>query len=217
MNSKFKSNNNLNPPSLWELDGSLSEALAVRNGIILNPEGHEARYKRSYEEFYGHQPELGLLEGLKLTLPPSGYYKMRIVYNESDKKVDIAPYTPITIKTLKIVEVSNFDYHIKYSDRSAINELLALRGEYDDILIINNGKLSDTSSGNIILFRNNEWFTPDSPLLEGTQRTQLLSQNIIQTAPITKDNLINYDYFQVINALRPFNINAISPVQNIIF
>lgn len=195
----------------------LSEAIAVKNGVIINPDGHEARYQRSYEEFYGHKPLHKLFEKSDIVLPGNGYYKMRISYNETEKFTEIIPYKTKTINTLKLVETTKIDYHLKYSNRIKIDKLLALRDKCDDIIIINDGFVSDSSSGNVIFLKNDQWFTPDSPLLKGTQRAKLLRNGTIKLKTIKKENIKEYESIQIINALRPFKLSAQIPVQNIKF
>ncbi len=195
----------------------LSEALAVKDGIILNAEGHEARYRRAYKELYGCQPQQDLLENLELTLPQSGYYKLRIVYDSTNKKAEIVPYRAKNINTLKIVETSGIDYHLKYVNRFVLNNLLTSQGDCDDIIIINNGLVSDSSFGNIIFLKNEQWYTPNTPLLEGTQRENLISKGIIKLKTIKKEDIREYENVQIINALRPFNLTRNIPVQNIFF
>lgn len=46
-------------------------------------------------------------------------------------------------------------------------------------MIIRQGKVTDCSIGNLIFRQNNQWITPDKPLLEGTQRAKLLEQKKI--------------------------------------
>ncbi|MDA3854266.1 MAG: hypothetical protein PF444_08515, partial [Bacteroidales bacterium] len=117
----------------------LIESLAVKDGVVLNAHWHEERYTHTYREYYGGKPEFGLLEKLELQIPEEGYFKLRIAYNKLTKDINISPYEITPIKTLKVVETNQLDYHLKYANREIINQLSTLRGECDDILIINDG------------------------------------------------------------------------------
>jgi len=195
----------------------LLESLAIDNGIILNARWHEARYAKAYQEYYGLAPEFGLLENITLDIPTLGYFKLRIAYNKTEHEVELTPYHARHIKTLKVVDTQQLDYHLKYTDRTRINELYALRDDADDILIVNNGMVSDTSIANLVFLNNRQWYTPATPLLAGTQRAKLLHEKVIIEKTITKEELKTFEAFQMINALRPFDPQKASSVKNILF
>ncbi|MBN1984735.1 MAG: hypothetical protein JW761_00460, partial [Prolixibacteraceae bacterium] len=46
------------------------------------------------------------------------------------------------------------------------------------------------------------WWTPDTPLLEGTQRERLLKQGKIRVCRITPENLSKYIKVGLINAMQ---------------
>ena len=90
---------------------------------------------------------------------------------------------------------------MKYSDRSLINTLFAQRGTCDEIIIIKNGKVTDCSIGNLIFRQGKKWYTPDSPLLLGTQREKLLQEGKIQERTIFQEDIVNFDEIKIINAM----------------
>lgn len=195
----------------------LVESLAINDGIILNAEWHEARYRSAYKEYYGTEPRFVLLDNLTLEIPSKGLFKLRIAYNQSTQNMTISPYKFKDIQSLKMIETNDLDYHLKFTDRTAINELLVLKEASDDILIINNGMVSDTSIGNVIFLKDKQWFTPDTPLLGGTQRAKLLSEGTIIAQQISKNDIKMFEAFQVINAMRPFDNDKASVIENILF
>ena len=75
------------------------------------------------------------------------------------------------------------------------------RGSYDEIIIIKNGKVTDCSIGNLIFRQGKKWYTPDSPLLLGTQREKLLREGKIQETTIFQEDIINFDEIKIINAM----------------
>ena len=90
---------------------------------------------------------------------------------------------------------------MKYSDRSLINKLFDQRGSCDEIIIIKNGKVTDCSIGNLIFRQGKKWYTPDSPLLLGTQREKLLQEGKIQERTIFQEDIVNFDEIKIINAM----------------
>ena len=70
-----------------------------------------------------------------------------------------------------MIDNDDICYPYKYTDRDNINRLIELRGDCDDILIIKNGMVTDSSYANVV-FRdlNGNWVTPSTFLLPGTIR-----------------------------------------------
>lgn len=136
-----------------------------------------------------------------LQLPAKGLYKCRIEYNNSEFSVTLDPYEPKHVETLKVIEDNNIEYPFKYTDRSLLQELLALKGNCDDILIIRNGHVTDTSYTNIAFYDGHDWLTPDTYLLPGTARTRLLETGVLKSAPIHKEDILRFKCFKLINSM----------------
>ena len=194
----------------------LIESLAVKDGVVLNAHWHEERYAKSFQEYYNCKPEKTLLSVLR-QLPFKGYHKLRIAYNKTAQEININPYVTKDIITLKVIEANKIDYHLKFTDRSNINALLTLRGKCDDILIVNDGMVSDTSIANLLFLENDKWITPSTPLLKGTQRAKLLSEGMISERIISMTDITTFEAFQIINAMRPFDNEKKLAIENIIF
>jgi 4-amino-4-deoxychorismate lyase len=131
-------------------------------------------------------------------------YKCRVLYTSEIETIDFQPYTPKLLRTLKLVEGGDIDYHLKYEDRSALSVLLEQKGEADDILIVKNGCITDTSYSNIAFSDGKEWFTPDTYLLNGTQRQYMLAQGLLKACRITPADLHKYSAAKPINAMLKF-------------
>jgi 4-amino-4-deoxychorismate lyase len=90
------------------------------------------------------------------------------------------------VNSLKLVDVcSDFDYHLKFADRSALNSLRELRGDCDEILIVKNGYITDTSYSNVVFTDGQHFVAPSTFLLPGTMRASLLNWGLITEATIT--------------------------------
>jgi 4-amino-4-deoxychorismate lyase len=85
----------------------------------------------------------------------------------------------------------------------------------DDILIIKNGFITDTSFSNIAFFDGTQWFTPFTYLLNGTQRQHLLRQGAIVETEITPSDLKQFRYAKLINAMLDLETSPLIDIQNI--
>jgi 4-amino-4-deoxychorismate lyase len=61
--------------------------------------------------------------------------------------------------------------------------------------------LTDSYYGNIVLWKDGIWYTPESHLLAGTQRASLLDNKLIQAIPIRVDNLKEFEKVKIINSM----------------
>lgn len=184
----------------------LIESIKLVDGKFFNLSYHQERVSRSIESLFPSCEVLQLsqLLGTK-ELPDKGWYKCRIVYDDVQAEVQFSPYKPRTIKRIKIVDGQNIEYPFKFADRSAIDRLFAMRGDCDDVLITVNGKVTDCSYSNVVFRKGSRWFTPDSPLLRGTMREQLVRENKAEVREIRIDDIRSFDSVRIVNALLEFD------------
>lgn len=188
------------------MDHPLLESIRYANGTFCLLEEHALRIQKARKQLFGLDEIVNLKEILFQTVPQaSGTFKCRLLYGKSFGMPEWIPYEKRPILSLQAVEGEKFDYSLKYSNRSAIEALLKLKGPADDILIIREGKITDTSYCNIVFGNSHGWFTPDRPLLEGVQRGYLLRCNIIQEATIELADIKNFTHYKLINAMLPWN------------
>jgi 4-amino-4-deoxychorismate lyase len=91
-------------------------------------------------------------------------------------------------------------YDFKYADRDWITNLLLNAGT-DEIIMTDQGIVKDASYANLAFYDGECWYTPQIPLLEGTQRAFLLEANKIQVSEIRTSNLHQYQMVKFINAM----------------
>ncbi len=184
----------------------LLESIKVENGTIHHLIYHEQRIRRAQQGLFGEVTIQRVAD--QITIPEyaqQGLYKCRIVYRRAIEQVEFIPYYQRAVRTLRRVHCDTIDYPHKYEDRRLLIELFAQRGDCDDILIIKNGLVTDTSYANIIFFDGQRWVTPAHPLLRGIQRQYLLDQGVISTEAIGEKDLPSFQQFRLINALLSFN------------
>lgn len=183
----------------------LFETIRVESGQAHFVKYHQQRVDRSVA------PCCVSLEGYiaTLELPPVGCYKLRITYTEYGiVGHTIAPYMLRKVETLRLIEDDIIEYAKKWTDRTQIERLYAMRAECDDILIVRRGLLTDTSIANIALFDGQRWVTPAQPLLEGTHRARMLENKAITPKNITIGEIPKYPKIALINAMLPFDENT---------
>lgn len=139
-----------------------------------------------------------------ITPPTEGVYRCRFLYDKNGYEIEFHPYTPKPITSLKRIDTEALEYPLKYSNREVLNALFAQRDGCDDVLIVKNGFLTDTTIANIALFIEGEWLTPDTPLLEGTTRARLIDEGFLATATLTPNDIARSYKVALMNAMIGF-------------
>lgn len=163
---------------------------------------HQARFDAARWHFWGPLPELRLED--VLVVPSDfrqGKVKCRLTYSAADFVVEWEHYAPRHIGRLQLAAGDHLDYSFKYADRSALHKLWQQRGDADDILIVRNGLITDTSYSNVALFDGERYFTPAQPLLAGVRRAALLDAGILLPADIRPADLPDFQHIALINAM----------------
>jgi 4-amino-4-deoxychorismate lyase len=144
----------------------------------------------------------------------NGIVRCRVTYGVTFSSIEFLPYTPAKVFTLKLVQAEALVYDHKYLDRSPLNCLID-KSIADDILVIQNGCVTDASYANIVFTDGRQWITPDTPLLCGTIRELLLRGGIIKAEKILANDIHRFTHFRLINAMLGFEAPVL-PVSNII-
>lgn len=181
------------------------ETIKLENGFFSALSFHQARMDETRAAFFDTPEPLSLPLALMKTgsIPPKGLYRTRVVYSDKIESIEFIPYDKREITSLKLIE-ANIDYHYKYEKRPELNTLFQQKKKCDDILITQNGLLTDTSIANIALLKEGIWYTPKSPLLKGTKRAALLHHGLITEADIHQDDLPIYEKVRLFNAMIEF-------------
>lgn len=170
---------------------------------------HQARVDRTIGE--------GKLDLYSLIKPEeNGLLRARVLYDQNDASIEYIPYEKREIKKLKLVFDDTIEYSKKYEDREKINQLFAQREECDDILIVKEGLVTDTSIANIAFFDGDIWLTPKQPLLEGTMRAKLLDEKKIFPTYISYKDISKFQKIALMNAMIDFDIITSDNVEDII-
>ena len=194
----------------------LLETIKCLNGKLCNLEYHQTRFDLTRKINFSLFEKVDLNTMVKIPEEfKFGLSRCRIIYSEKIEKIEFLPHQIKKINTLKLVEDDTIDYQFKYYDRTKLNTLFEKREYCDDILIVKNSCITDSSAANPIFFDNGKWWTPDSPLLPGTQRAKLISERQIFVCKITPDDLSKFTKVGLINALQDMNEMPIIDIRNI--
>ncbi|MGU3376813.1 aminotransferase class IV [Chryseobacterium sp. M5A1_1a] len=192
------------------------ESIKVEDQEIFLLELHQKRVNQTFSNF-GKEDSIDLSKIYKnLQHDEDGLFKLRISY-DLDKKIrtQMIPYAIPEIHDFQLVENNSFDYSFKFEDRKELDKM-KMKSKAEEIIIVKNNHITDTSFSNLLFLKGKEWFTPTTYLLNGVQRQHLLKQKKIKEAEITLQNIKQFTHFQIINALNDFDDMFIYPIDRII-
>lgn len=177
-----------------------SEAIKLQDGLLHNLSYHQKRVDQTTQKFYRTTVDLSILDDHIDDNKRVGLYKCRVVYSDKILDVEITPYFLKEIKTVAVISNDNIDYAYKYADRGDLNRMVK-DSNCDDIIIIKDGLVTDSSYSNLVLESSIGLFTPTSFLLSGTKRESLIDKGIITETRISLADIQRYDTVYFINAM----------------
>jgi len=192
------------------------ESIKVEDQEVFLLDLHQKRVNQTFAHF-GKEGSIDLAKIFKnLEHDEDGMYKLRISY-DLDKRIrtQMIPYAIPEIQDFQLVENNSFDYSFKFEDRKEL-EKMKMKSKAEEIIIVKNNHITDTSFSNLLFLKGKDWFTPTTYLLNGVQRQNLLKQKKIKETEITLQNLKQFSHFQLINAMNDFDDMFIYPIDRII-
>lgn len=181
----------------------LFETIKCIDGKLFNMEFHQARFEKACREFFGFSTHINLIDSIEIPeFAKTGICRCRVTYSKQIDKIEFIPHQFREIKSLKLIEDNNIDYRFKFDNRERLNLLFEKRGICNDIIIVKNGCITDSFAANLVFFDGKIWWTPDTPLLLGTQRTRLIKEGKIFECKITLANLKKFKQVGLINAMQ---------------
>ncbi|MFW3425319.1 aminotransferase class IV family protein [Aliarcobacter butzleri] len=132
--------------------------------------------------------------------------RCKLIYDENGV-VDVLyfPYKKREIKSFKIIFDNEIEYSKKYLNRAKLDELYEKKDDCDEVIIIKNEIVTDTTIANIAIFYENSWITSKNCLLGGTTRARLLEEKKMFEKDITLDMLKNASKVALMNAMIGFD------------
>lgn len=192
------------------------ESIKVEDQEIFLLEFHQKRINQTFSHF-GKEGSIDLKKIYEhLEHDEDGLFKLRLVY-DLDKKIrtQMIPYAIPEIHDFQLIENNSYDYSFKFEDRKELDKM-KMKAKAEEIIIVKNNHITDTSFSNLLFLKGKDWFTPSTYLLNGVQRQNLLKQKKIKETEITLQNIKQFSHFQLINALNDFDDMFVYPIDRII-
>ncbi|WP_165025384.1 aminotransferase class IV [Dysgonomonas sp. ZJ279] len=193
------------------------ETIKVLDGVYYNLPSHIDRIRQTMQLFFNITTDIN---SLFLSVPvkfQKGLVKCRIVYSNKTAIISFEPYIFQNIRSLYLIEDDQIDYSYKSTDRGNLKKLLLKKGEMDEVLIIKNGLVTDTSYSNVVFENESGLYTPDSYLLNGTKRQLLLQKGVIKEIRIRVEDIPLYDKVYLINAMMDIEDSVCVSSDNIFY
>ncbi|MCA1933647.1 MAG: aminotransferase class IV [Calditerrivibrio sp.] len=179
------------------------ETIKVENGVIFNLPYHQRRVNNTFKNFYTEDKTLNIEKVLNGIEIPKVLSKMRISYELDRFSIEISQYKRRKIEKIVYVFDDDIEYEYKYEDRSCFTKYKK-KLEYPEItepIFVVKGYLTDTTFSNIALFDGTKWFTPNTYLLRGTKREELIDIGKISVEEIKFKDIDKFEKISLINSL----------------
>lgn len=179
------------------------ETIQILDGQIFRLPYHNKRMNTTRAHFFHDVNDIDLKDYI-VSKHKQSKWKCRVVYTDNIQEISYSPYVMRNTQTLKAVSDNNIDYTYKSTNRQQLIDDYAKRDGQDEVLIVRNGLITDTSFTNVALYDGKNWYTPAHPLLYGTQRASLIDKGIIREKDIRIEELSEYNEICLINAMIDF-------------
>jgi len=191
------------------------ESIKIEDQEIFLLELHQKRMNNTFSHF-GKEGSIDIAKIFKeLEHDEGGLYKLKITYDlNKNYRTQLIPYAISEIDDFQLVENNVYDYSFKFEDRKEFEKMIN-KAKASEIIIVKNNHITDTSFSNLLFLKGKDWFTPNTFLLNGVQRTHLLKNKKIKEAEITLQSIKEYSHFQLINAMNDFDDMFIYPISKI--
>lgn len=178
------------------------ETIKVADGKTLNLGPHLRRMMVTAGEFGFDCPQVDRERLEEMASATGGTAKLRFTYDRDGiHDITCTPYKMRRIDRLRLVCCDTVEYQFKYENRSALERLRTDVKAGEEILIVKNGLLTDTTYTNVALHDGTRWVTPRRPLLAGTKRAELIDDGVITEGDIRPSDVKDFNRVALFNAM----------------
>jgi 4-amino-4-deoxychorismate lyase len=192
----------------------LFETIQIFNGKPQKLHYHNQRLNQSRQSLFCVDDVVFLENYIRVPAEfKHGLVKCRIEYEETIVEPLFEIYTPKAFNKFFLTEDS-ISYEFKFTERANLTRLKSKIASDAELIFTRDGLITDSTFSNLV-FKDLKglWFTPEAPLLHGTQREFLLDEGMIEEADIEANTLHQqYTHFMLINAMLPFDNARALPV-----
>tara|TARA_B100000609_G_C16991406_1_gene318910 strand:+ start:107 stop:646 length:540 start_codon:yes stop_codon:yes gene_type:complete len=161
---------------------------------------HQERINATYSQFFPtHSPIK--LRSILPEISGNEKRKVRLIYDSNQHKIEVQLYKQKNIDSLKLIIDHQIHYAYKYEDRNQINRLLHQFPDFDDIIVIVDNCITDSSYANLTFWNGQKWVTPSTYLLNGVKRQHLLNNHKIIESTIHPEDIQQFEKVSLINAM----------------
>ncbi len=186
----------------------LFETIKCQNRQLHNLFYHNYRVRWTLENLFGIIGDFDFENIIEIPdWVGEGLYRCRVSYDEEISKVEFFEYNFKHPRIIQLDEYQSFKYEFKYEDRSAFQNLLNLYPKADDVIITQNGFLTDATYANVAFFDGTKWFTPNTYLLLGIKREYLIDNQLLFEEEIAIKDLKKFKKIALINAMRDLDLS----------
>ncbi|HOG35768.1 MAG TPA: aminotransferase class IV [Paludibacteraceae bacterium] len=177
-----------------------TEAIKYKDGKFYNLSYHQLRMDKTSEHFGLNK--INLAKNIEKVPSPDkkGFYKCRVLYVNEIESIEFLPYSFRKKQKVGIVQADEIDYSYKYANREKLEKLIA-GTDFDDIIIVKNGYVTDALFSNLVFETEKGLFTPKTFLLPGTKRQYLLDKQVISETTIRAKDIFDYSKIRFINSM----------------
>ncbi len=181
------------------------ESIKLLDGKLHLLDLHSERLNLTRTKFFENIKDIDLEKELMLPCEKkNGLYKVKVVYAKYLESVTIDSYIIKDHHKIKLLEKPDIKYDFKFLDRKTLEEDFKQDADFDDVIFLKNGILTDATYSNLAFFDGKTWFTPENCLLNGVKRKAWLDSGIITEKKILKDDIQDFQKIAFINAMRDF-------------
>lgn len=181
------------------------ESIKLLDGKLHLLDLHSERLNTTRNEFFERTKNIDLEKELMIPCEKKeGLYKVKVVYSKHLESVIIDSYTIKEHRKIMFLEKPEIKYDFKFLDRRILEEDFKEDAEFDDIIFLKNGVVTDATYSNLAFSDGKSWFTPQNCLLRGVKQRALLDSGIIIQKNILKDDIQDFQKIAFINAMRDF-------------
>lgn len=190
------------------------ETIRICDGQPLHLDWHQGRVSDTFSKFYPGAAPFRLESLFRTSTPPAGSdLRWRIRYDHISCETEFSSFQVKPLQSLQLIRLPpEYSYWYKFADRRILELASSRRGVADDVLLIRDGWITDTTVANVAFLKNNRWYTPAIPLLAGTTWKRLVTHGTLTPRPIHVHDLDRYEACAVFNALRDWDPALAIPV-----
>jgi 4-amino-4-deoxychorismate lyase len=178
------------------------ETLLIKDKKINNLTYHNARLNDTIKQNFNIKSRLDLANFIDIE--DDKELRCKVIYDRSIKEILYYPIKKRIFKKFKLID-SDIVYDFKYLDRSKLDNLYKQKEDCDDIIIIKNDLLTDTTIANIAYFDGKDWITPKTPLLKGSMRAYMLKNKLLLEKDVKIEDIKKAKKIALINAIIGFH------------